>query len=216
MNELDPFLVLYNANVLKHRNLTWYGEDYPYELWRAWESLVVEEKKLLNSKDNDLSRLENEMLLGDKPKSLHDIQLSHQKESDVASSHEVGEGSESSQPYIIVDCPNTSAISCSITSSSTISRYDPDKPQLSLIPEDALAQPGSHTKEGILSTFIIFYKVAMLSVDISNLFSYFLSTLNPSGVLGVASLPSQEPQLESQAAMTEFIKVTTSAATQSA
>lgn len=44
MNELDPLLMLYNANVLKYRNLAWLGQDYPY-LHRAWEFLVSEEKR---------------------------------------------------------------------------------------------------------------------------------------------------------------------------
>lgn len=39
MNELDPLLILYYANVLKHRNLMWLGEDNLYQLHFAWTYL---------------------------------------------------------------------------------------------------------------------------------------------------------------------------------
>lgn len=65
MNELDPLLILYNANVLKHRNLTWLGKDYPYQLHRAWDLLVSKEQRLHGTDNVDVTKLESEILMGD-------------------------------------------------------------------------------------------------------------------------------------------------------
>lgn len=42
--EFKDLLVIYNANVPRNHNLNRLGEDYPFQLYKAWNRLVEDEK----------------------------------------------------------------------------------------------------------------------------------------------------------------------------
>lgn len=84
----------------------------------------------------------------------------------IAPSHETGERSGSAHSNIATELPPVSQITIGpMTSSSTVSGYDPDKlrpsPILERGFEDASVQPEIHTTEGISSIFPLPCKVGM-------------------------------------------------------
>lgn len=91
--EINELLVCYNAQVLKHRDLSWLGDDYSYLLGKAWDSMVDEEKGPDGTDVVDEFALESKYLRSDEPKFLHDAQLALQKEALDSIKESIEEGS---------------------------------------------------------------------------------------------------------------------------
>lgn len=80
--------------------------------------LVLEEKRLRSVENVGVTKLEGEVLMGDEPKILHDIQFSLQKEFITAPSYEASEGSRLAHSDIAIELPPMSSITTGPATSS--------------------------------------------------------------------------------------------------
>ena len=90
--DIEDLLVVYNANVLRHRGLAWL-DDFPTHLYNAWGRLVEGEKEAHQGESMDEFELENRILTGDEKRILHESMILREKEKLGAQHFEVGEGS---------------------------------------------------------------------------------------------------------------------------
>lgn len=90
--DIEDLIIIYNANVLKHRNLALL-ENYLVHLHNAWGRLVEDEKAVHPDESIDEFELENRMLNEDERKILHESIILHEKEKLGIQHSEVGEGS---------------------------------------------------------------------------------------------------------------------------
>ena len=177
--DIEDLLVVYNANVLRHRGLAWL-DDYPTHLYNAWGRLVEEEKEAHQGESVDEFELENRILTEDEKKVLHESMILREKERLGAQHFEVGEGSGVDHHEASLEVPaSTQPDSSSAVDPQAIPAYNPDQPQKSLAATqvtEAVQPLISQTEEGILNIPHICLKSEPLFELDSNSSLIFLSS----------------------------------------
>ena len=159
--DIEDLLVVYNANVLRHRGLALL-DDYSVHLRSAWGRLVEKEKEAHPGESVDEFELENRLLTDDEKKILHDSMISYKKERLGTQHLEVGEGSGVGHHDASLDLPlSTQPESLPAVDPQAVPAYNPDQPQMSPTTAQATeAAPSltSQTEEGTPNILYVFHE----------------------------------------------------------
>jgi len=150
-SEMDDVITKYNANVLRFRNLRWFGKDHAQDLVEAWEQVVIDEKDDPN-KEGEFgeAKLEQELLEDFEIGTLYKWRSSHPK-----STVEAGEISISS-PVLNIETSSSRPATATVD----VPAYDPKKPKITIIA----------SKGGMSLVSPVFEKIHMSPTAVANLF----------------------------------------------